>query len=76
MLKEQREVLYHALGRLPDRERDAIVLRILEGRTAAETAQALGMSRDGSRLLVLRGISRMRSMEQVQQLAEDRTELL
>ncbi len=71
---EQRAVLDRALGELPDRERDVIVLRILEGRTAGETAQALGMSVQGSRLLLVRAISRMRAMEPIQQLALDSIE--
>ena len=69
VVKEQREILSRALGELPDRERDAIVLRILEERTAGETARAMGMSRKGARSLVLRGMSRLRAMEQIQQLA-------
>lgn len=71
ILKQQREVLNRALGELPDRERDAIVLRVLEQRTPAETARALGMNVDGSRLLFLRAISRLRGMEQIQKLATD-----
>ena len=66
--KEQREVLSRALGELPDRERDAIVLRILEDRTPAETARAMGMSRKAARSLVVRGLSRLRAMERIQQL--------
>jgi RNA polymerase sigma-70 factor (ECF subfamily) len=37
-------MLKHALGRLPEKERAAIVLRDLEGRSTAEVAQILGTS--------------------------------
>jgi len=71
VLLERRETLYRALGQLPDLERDAIVLRMLEERDAAETAKALGVSRSVAKSLVARAISRMRNMEQIRQLAMD-----
>ncbi len=69
--EENREIVSRALERLPDRERDAIVLRILEGGTTAQTAEALGMSHAGARLLVKRALNRLRTMEEIQQLALD-----
>ena len=70
-LSERRNALYRALGQLPRRERDAIVLRMLEERDTAETAHALGVSREATRSLVARGIFRLRRMEEIQQLVMD-----
>lgn len=71
VLKQRRDALYRALGKLPKRERDAIVLRLLEGRDTAETAHALGVSHEATRSLVARAIFRLRRMEEIQQLAVD-----
>ena len=71
VLSERRETLYRALGQLPDLERDAIVLRILEERDASETAKALGVSRSVAQSLVARAIFRLRNMEQIRQLVMD-----
>ncbi|MYA11091.1 MAG: sigma-70 family RNA polymerase sigma factor [Gemmatimonadetes bacterium] len=60
-----RTALFKALGKLPDREREAIVLRVLEGRSTAETAEALGVSRRAVGDLVQRGLYRMRRMRGV-----------
>lgn len=69
--RERRNALYRALGQLPDRERDAIVLMILEGRSVAETAKALGVGHAATRSLVARAMFKLRRMEEVQQLALD-----
>ena len=71
VLRERRTVLHRALGELPDRERDAIVLWMLEERDIAETAQLMGVSRAVARSLVERAISRMRRMEPIRQLVMD-----
>lgn len=71
ILSERRTILRRALGELPDRERDAIVLRVLEGRATAEIAQLMGVSRSVARSLVERGISRLRRMEPIRQLVMD-----
>jgi len=42
--EEQKQVLYQALGALPDKERAAIVLRDIEGFSTAEVAEILGSS--------------------------------
>lgn len=57
------QVVHDALGQLPDRERDVIVLRLLEGRDTAETAIALGISESGVRLILLRAMTRLRRMK-------------
>lgn len=69
--RERRNVLYRALGQLPDRERDAIVLLILEERSMAETAHALGVGRPAARSLVARAMFKLRRVKEVQQLALD-----
>ena len=69
--RESREALSRALERLPERERDAIVLRILEERGAAETAHALDVSPDTVRSLVARAIFKLSRMEEIRQLAMD-----
>jgi RNA polymerase sigma-70 factor (ECF subfamily) len=43
--EERRKLLFEALGRLSHREREAIVLRDLEGLSTAETARALGTAK-------------------------------
>ena len=57
------QVVHDALGRLPDRERDVIVLRLLEGRDTEETALALGVSESGVRSILLRAMARLRRMK-------------
>lgn len=57
------QVVHDALGRLSDRERDVIVLRLLEGRDTAETADTLGISEPGVRSILLRAMNRLRRMK-------------
>ena len=66
--RRQEQAVYSALGRLPERERDTIVLRLFEGRSTAETATILGISKTGVASIVHRGISRLRRMEEVREL--------
>ena len=58
-----KQVVHDALARLPDRERDVIVLRLLKGRDTAETALTLGVSESGVRSILLRAMSRLRRMK-------------
>ena len=67
-LRRQRRAVHSALGRLPDRERDVILLRLLEGRGTAETARVLEISNAGVRSIFARGMSRLRRMEEVREL--------
>ena len=68
-LKEQRRnALYAGLARLSDRERDALVLRVIEGRSAAETAERLDVSKAGVRAIIQRGITKLRRTEEVRAL--------
>ncbi len=71
-LDRQREILYAALGKLPDRERDAIVLRVLEGRDTEETATILNVAPATVRSLMQRGMYRLRRMEPLRRLVADR----
>ena len=62
---ELRELLHSALARLPDRERDMLVLRIHEGRSTPEAAAALGVGVRSARNIQRRAIHRLRSMSDV-----------
>jgi len=66
--RRERNTLYRSLGTLPDREREAIVLRVLEGRDVWETASALGVTPDTVRSLLQRGMYRLRRMPQIRVL--------
>ena len=64
----RQQAIYKALGRLPDRERDVIVLRLLEGRDTEETADILRVSRPAVRSILLRGMTRLKRMKEVREL--------
>ena len=66
-----RSILDDALSSLPDRERDAIVLRVLEGMSAKEAAQILRVSVPGARSLVRKGLARLRKKREVRQAMVD-----
>lgn len=50
-----------ALGRLPDRQRDAVVLRHVLDLSVEETATRLGVSADAVRSLTKRGVAALRT---------------
>jgi RNA polymerase sigma-70 factor (ECF subfamily) len=54
--------LAEALARLPDIQRAAVEMHHLEGRTLADTAEALGRSRSAAASLVFRGLSNLRRL--------------
>ena len=60
--------VHEALARLPDRERDVIVMRLFEGRTAAETAEILKISEDAAQDILQRAMTRLKRMEELQEL--------
>ncbi|MYJ12660.1 MAG: sigma-70 family RNA polymerase sigma factor [Gemmatimonadetes bacterium] len=62
LFNEQRELLNSALARLPDRERDIVVLRFIEGRSTAEAAAETGVSVRSVRAIQRRAIHRLLSM--------------
>lgn len=57
---DQRNVLRRALGRLPARQRTAIVLRHYQGLSQEETAEAMGCSVGTVKSLSSRGLSTLR----------------
>jgi RNA polymerase sigma-70 factor (ECF subfamily) len=59
---EARERLKMALAQLPERQRLTIALRDIEGRSAEEVCQALGLSQENQRVLLHRGRSRLRAV--------------
>ena len=63
-----KRVVYDALGRLSDRERDVIVLRLLEGKDTTETASILEVSEEAVRAILVRGMTRLRRMEELRAL--------
>lgn len=59
---EMRGILVRALGSLPEREREAFVLRDLEGQSTEHVAQALGIGASSVRSLVTLARRRMRNL--------------
>ncbi|HEU5035068.1 MAG TPA: SigE family RNA polymerase sigma factor [Mycobacteriales bacterium] len=55
-----RDALWHALGRLPRRQRAAVVLRYYEQLSEAETAAALGVSTGTVKSTVSRALRKLR----------------
>jgi len=59
------ELLSSALARLPDRERDMMVLRFIEDRSTADAAAQIGVTVRSARTIQRRAIHRLRSMSDV-----------
>lgn len=59
---ELREMLLAALETLPERQRQVVVLRDVEGFSTPEVAQVLGLSEGNVRVLLHRGRMRLREM--------------
>jgi RNA polymerase sigma-70 factor (ECF subfamily) len=59
---EARERLKAALAQLPERQRLIVGLRDIEGHTAEEVCQRLGLSQENQRVLLHRGRSRLRAV--------------
>ena len=64
-------VLYSALERLTVRERDAIILRLIEGRSTAAVARTLGVKEVSVRSLIHRGLNKLRQMNSFMDLIRD-----
>lgn len=65
---EQRELrltVRKALARLPDRERDAAVMKLMERRPTSEIARRLGVSEPAARKLVHRASYKLREMTEL-----------
>jgi RNA polymerase sigma-70 factor (ECF subfamily) len=54
------EQLHAALAELPERQREVVMLRDVDGLTSAEVCEALGISEANQRVLLHRGRSRLR----------------
>ena len=58
---EQRDAVTRALGRLPDRQRQAIVLRLVEGYAPKEAAVKMGIAESGVLKHVTRALGALRA---------------
>ena len=65
LLQERRTTLYAAVQRLPERERDTVVLLVFDSRSIAEAAMALGISPASVRAALARAITRLRKMPEI-----------
>ncbi len=61
--RRRAKALYAALDKLTKREREAIMLRLLEGRRTAEVAKLMGVKEVSVRSLVHRGLRKLRRMK-------------
>jgi RNA polymerase sigma-70 factor (ECF subfamily) len=61
LARETREVILDAIAGLPPAQREVLVLRDLEGVSAAETCNVLGLSDTNQRVLLHRARSRVRN---------------
>lgn len=59
---ERRSALHAALGRLPDRQREVVVLSRLDGRSAREISEMLGTTEATVRVHLFRGLRRLRTL--------------
>ncbi len=59
--KETVAVVVRAIEELPDRQREVVTLRDVEGWTSAEVCALLGLSEGNQRVLLHRGRSRVRA---------------
>jgi len=60
--KEAERALWIGLNALPDRQREAIVLRIIEGKSPGEVAREMGINQGSVRSLIHRGIQHLKSI--------------
>src|SRR5262245_9439140 len=60
--QEQQALVRTALGRLPERDREVLVLRYLEHLSTAEAAAVLGVSEGAVRVRMLRALRRLRDL--------------
>lgn len=58
---EAREALLNAISKLPERQREVLTLRDVQGYSAAETCNALGLSETNQRVLLHRARSKVRA---------------
>jgi RNA polymerase sigma-70 factor (ECF subfamily) len=60
--EERRALVRRALGRLPDRDREVLVLRYLEQLSTAEAVAVLGIGEGAVKLRLLRALQRLREL--------------
>ncbi len=60
LASETRKVIFDAIGELPSTQRDVLILRDMEGFTAEETCNILGLTDTNQRVLLHRARSRVR----------------
>ena len=68
---QARPIVYAALSRLTDRERDTLTVWALMGRSVSETAEAVGVSQSAARSIIARAMSKLRRMPQMRALLMD-----
>ena len=68
---QARPIVYAALSRLTDRERDTLTVWALMGRSLSETAEAVGVTQSGARSIIARAMSKLRRMPQMRALLMD-----
>ena len=61
--RRRADALYAALDKLTQREREALVLRLLEGRRTSEVSALMGVKEGSVRSLVHRGLGKLRRMK-------------
>ncbi len=59
---ERRDRVREALAALPDRQREVVVLRVIEGMTFPEISRDLGIHEGSAKVHLRRGIERLRSL--------------
>lgn len=69
--EQARPIVYAALDRLTDRERDTLTVWALMGRGLKETAEAVGVSQSGVRSILDRAMSKLRRMPEMRALLMD-----
>lgn len=70
-LGELVEAVHEALPWLPEREGKAVVMRLVEKRSIADTAEALGISVAGARQLVRRGMRKLKGLDRLRSVYLD-----
>ena len=68
---QARPIVYAALARLTDRERDTLVVWALQDRSLSETAETIGVSLSGARSILARAMSKLRRMPEMRALLMD-----
>lgn len=62
LAQERRERVLGALADLPDRQREVVALRVLEGETFPTVARALGISEGSAKVHLRRAVERLRGL--------------